>query len=82
MIISDDLQMQAISDHYSLDEALYLTINAGADMMIFSNQLDSITASEVIERIERLVLEHRIDQKRIEEAYRRIVRLKQRISLI
>ncbi|MDR3443212.1 MAG: glycoside hydrolase family 3 N-terminal domain-containing protein [Legionella sp.] len=81
VIISDDLQMQAISDHYSLDEALYLTINAGADMMIFSNQLDSITAHEVIERIERLVLEHRIDQKRIEEAYRRIVRLKQQISL-
>ncbi len=80
IIISDDLQMQAISDHYSLDEALMLTINAGADMIIFANQLDHISAFEVIERIERLVLQQKIAVERIEQAYRRIVRLKQSIS--
>ncbi|WP_058535925.1 glycoside hydrolase family 3 protein [Legionella saoudiensis] len=77
VIISDDLQMQAITDHYSLDEALHLTINAGSDMIIFSNQWDTITAPEVIERIEHLVLTEKIDSHRIEEAYRRIIRLKQ-----
>ncbi|EHL32838.1 glycoside hydrolase family 3 N-terminal domain-containing protein [Legionella drancourtii] len=82
IIISDDLQMQAIADHYSLDEALRLTINAGADMIIFANQLDTITAPEVIERIECLVLEHKIDPHRIEEAYRRVIRLKQQITCI
>lgn len=82
IIISDDLQMQAIADHYSVDEALRLTINAGADMIIFANQLDSITAPEVIGRIERLVLEHKIDPHRIDEAYRRVMRLKQQITCI
>ncbi len=82
IIVSDDLQMQAIADHYSLDDALRLTINAGADMIIFANQLDTITAPEVIERIERLVLEHKIDPHRIEEAYRRVIRLKQQITCI
>ena len=55
VIISDDLQMQAIANHYSVDDALRLTINAGADMLIFANQLGSITATEVIDRIEKLV---------------------------
>ncbi|MFJ1268277.1 glycoside hydrolase family 3 N-terminal domain-containing protein [Legionella lytica] len=77
VIISDDLQMQAITDHYSMNEALQLTINAGSDMIIFSNQWGTITAPEVIERIEQLVLSQKIHLQRIEDAYRRIIRLKQ-----
>lgn len=80
IIISDDLQMHAISKHYSLDEALCLTINAGADMIIFANQLGTITAPEVIDIIERLVINKQITPQRIDEAYRRIVRLKQQIA--
>ena len=80
VIISDDLQMQAIAKHYSLEEALRLTINAGADMMIFANQLGSITAPQVIDCIEQLVLLKKIDQQRIDDAYRRVVRLKKQIN--
>lgn len=79
VIISDDLQMQAISHHYSIDEALRLTINAGADMLIFGNQLGSITATEVVDRIEKLVNSGKIELARIDEAYRRISFLKQSI---
>ncbi|MFT4058124.1 MAG: glycoside hydrolase family 3 N-terminal domain-containing protein [Legionella sp.] len=82
VIVSDDLQMQAITDHYSLDDALCLTINAGADMIIFANQLGKISATEVIEHIESLVLTHKIDLQRIEEAYHRIVRLKQQLNCL
>lgn len=76
IIISDDLQMQAIAHHYSLEDALCLTINAGADMIIFANQLDAISAPVVIDCIERQVLAQKIAPQRIEEAYRRIMRLK------
>ncbi|KTD09105.1 glycosyl hydrolase [Legionella gratiana] len=82
VIIADDLQMQAITDHYSLEDALCLTINAGADMIIFANQLAKITAPEVIEVIERLIFEQKIESQRIEDAYRRIIRLKQQINCI
>ncbi len=82
VIVSDDLQMQAISNHYSLEESLCLTINAGADMMIFANQLGSITAPEVIDCVEQLVLHKKIDQQRIDDAYRRVMRLKQQINCI
>jgi beta-N-acetylhexosaminidase len=79
VIISDDLQMQAIAHHYSMEEALALTFNAGSDMVIFANQLGSITAPEVIDVIEQLVLDKKIDVQRIDEAYRRVMQLKQRI---
>ena len=77
VIISDDLQMQAISNHYTIDEALQLTINAGADMVIFANQLGKISATEVIDRIVQLVQSGAIAMLRIEQAYQRICKLKQ-----
>ena len=77
VIVSDDLQMQAISHHYSIDEALKLTINAGADMLIFGNQWGAITATEVVDRIEQLVLSGAILPARIDESYQRVCHLKQ-----
>ncbi|MBA2711368.1 MAG: glycoside hydrolase family 3 protein [Tatlockia sp.] len=77
VIVSDDLQMKAIANHYSVDEALQLTINAGADMVIFANQLGENTAPELIDKIEKLVECGLIARSRIEEAYQRILGLKQ-----
>lgn len=82
VIISDDLQMQAIANHYSLDEALCLTLNAGADMMIFANQLGDNSPKQLIDRIEFLVLSGQIDSQRIDEAYGRVLRLKQQINAV
>lgn len=76
VIISDDLQMHAISQHFSVEESLRLTINAGADMVIFANQLGNISATEVIDIIEKLVRSGQIPVNRIEQAYQRIVKLK------
>ncbi|RUR13304.1 glycoside hydrolase family 3 N-terminal domain-containing protein [Legionella sp. km772] len=80
VIISDDLQMQAIAEHYSMEDALQLTFNAGADMVIFGNQLGSTTAPEVIDCIEQLVHNQQISMERIDEAYHRVRRLKQQIA--
>ena len=76
VIISDDLQMHAISQHFSVEESLRLTINAGADMVIFANQLGSVSATAVIDIIENLVRSNQIPMSRIEQAYQRIVTLK------
>ena len=76
VIVSDDLQMHAISEHYRVDDALCLTINAGADMVIFGNQLGVISATDVIDRIEQLVISGAISSARIDEAYQRILMLK------
>jgi len=51
VIISDDLQMKAISDHYSLKETVTLAINAGVDMLLFGNQLSTTDTKKIIETI-------------------------------
>lgn len=82
VIISDDLQMQAIANHYPLEESLLLTINAGADMMIFGNQLGDNNPTQLIDIIEQLVIKEQISMQRIDDAFRRIMRLKQQIHTI
>lgn len=76
VIVSDDLQMKAVSEHCSLEESLKLTINAGADMLIFGNQLGNISAKTVIDSIENLVIAGEIPLERIEQSFQRIVGLK------
>lgn len=80
IIISDDMQMQAISHHYSFEESIELTINAGADMMIFGNQWGVVTATKVIDTIENLVHSNRVSATRIMQSYQRIADLKQSLS--
>lgn len=81
VIISDDLQMRAISEHYTLADALKRTINAGADMVIFGNQLGYHAAPDLIDCILQMVISGDIAEARIEEAYQRIVSLKQFLPL-
>lgn len=81
VIITDDMQMKAISQHYGLEEALVLAINAGADMFIFGNQLTDKPQdpATIIDIIEAAVHSGKIKQSRIDNAYRHIVTFKQSI---
>ncbi len=38
-VITDDMQMQAITDHYGFDEAVVLALNAGVDLFIVGNNI-------------------------------------------
>lgn len=40
VVLSDDMQMRAITSHYGLEEAVCRAINAGIDLLIFGNNLD------------------------------------------
>lgn len=78
VIISDDMQMKAISDNYGLEQALVMAINAGADMLIFGNNL-TVTPQdpgELVDIIEAKVRAGEISPSRIDEAYQRILALK------
>jgi beta-N-acetylhexosaminidase len=75
VIIGDDLQMGAIKEHYSKEEALKLSINSGVDIVMFCNQLGDDKAEDIIETIYKLVQNGDIAQERIEESNKRIDRL-------
>jgi len=82
VVCSDDMQMKAISAHYGLEDALKLALNADVDMLIFGNNLDydEHIAQKACEAIKRLVQRGDVAQERIEEAYRRVMRLKSRLK--
>ncbi len=82
VVCSDDMQMKAVSAHYGLEDALKLALNAGVDMLIFGNNLDydEHIAQKACEAIKRLVLRGDVALERIEEAYRRVMRLKSHLS--
>lgn len=79
IIITDDMQMKAISDHFGLERALVLAINAGADMLIFGNNflIAPQDPKQLIDIIEEKVRSGEIKEERINDAYQRIVELKQ-----
>jgi beta-N-acetylhexosaminidase len=75
VIISDDLQMNAIAEHYSLKEIVTLAINSGVDMLLFADQLNSQNLDKLIDIIYESVKDGDIAISRIFESNRRIEEL-------
>ncbi len=79
VVITDDLQMKAISDNYGLDAAVRLAIEAGNDILLFGNNTgsyDENIAAKAAESVERLVRTGVIPAERIDASFRRIMKLK------
>ncbi len=78
VVISDDMQMKAISSRYTLEQALRLSINAGVDMITLSptRVYQPDLASRPIAIIKGLVQSGAISEARIEQSYARIKALK------
>jgi beta-N-acetylhexosaminidase len=82
VVITDDLQMGAISKRYSLKKSLALAINAGNDLLLFGNQLDPkkiYSPAKLVNSIKSLVNSKVISINRIKEASKRVKRLKSRL---
>jgi beta-N-acetylhexosaminidase len=79
LVFSDDMMMQAISKYYGLEESIRLALDAGVDVLLFSNNINGVKdyMPENIHRIIKdLVLSGKISQQRIDDAYRRIMKIK------
>ncbi len=75
VIISDDLQMGAISQHFTLEERVTLAINAGVDILLFGNQLENVSVKKLVNSIFTQVKSGVIPIKRIQESNARIDKL-------
>jgi beta-N-acetylhexosaminidase len=82
VVISDDLEMGAIREHFGLKETVVRAVNAGMDVLLFSNTAKARpTLAAEIRKI--LVDEAEADpafKARIEQSYARIVAMKARIQ--
>ena len=81
VIISDDMQMGAISEQYGFEAALQAAIKAGVDIILIANNsvFEEGAASRAAAIIKKLVEEGKITPERIDRSYRRIIELKQRL---
>ena len=77
-VISDDMDMKAISAEYDRETALELALNAGNDILLIANNLDydEEVAARTLELILGLVASGRVSRSRVEKACRRVRELK------
>lgn len=82
VVFTDDMQMHAITRYYGLEEAIKLAVNAGVDIMTFSNNIqgsEERTVDKVHSIIRQMVKTGEIKSDRINESYKRIMKLKSRL---
>ena len=82
VIISDDMQMGAIAQKYTLKERITLAINAGVDMLLFANQLDNVSVEKLVNVVMSQLKAGAIPISRIVEANMRIENLHTKNSII
>lgn len=82
VVVSDDLEMGAIRDHFTLEDTVTKAVRAGMDVLLFSNtaQYRPGLSREILDI---LLAEAAADPdfaRRIEQSYARIVALKARVK--
>jgi beta-N-acetylhexosaminidase len=83
VVFSDDMQMHAISKNYGLEESIRLAINAGIDIMCFSNNIqntDQRNVDIIHDVIRKLVEKGDITKERIDQSYHRVMKLKSKLA--
>lgn len=79
VIFSDDMNMHAIASHYGVEEAFLMAIEAGVDVLMFSNNIidsETQTVDHIHEMIKQMVYDGQISYERIALSYERIMTLK------
>lgn len=74
VVLSDDLQMKAVSEGRDLKETIRLALDAGVDMLLFGNNLewDADLPQKVWNCLRELLAEGSLAPERVEESWRRI----------
>ena len=75
LIVSDGLRMKALTNYYSTEELLVGAINAGVDVLLASEKM-SITVGI----IKRAVIDGKINEERINESVKKILRVKEKLN--
>ncbi|MBN9335324.1 glycoside hydrolase family 3 N-terminal domain-containing protein [Devosia sp.] len=82
VVISDDLEMGAIRDHFTLEQTVVEGVKAGMDILLFSNT--GYQRPGLSKEVLAILMEHAEKDpafaKRIEQSYERIVALKRRLG--
>jgi len=81
-VITDDMGMGAITQYFGFETAIELAVKAGADILAYainSAVFDPTIPARAFQVIKGLVENGVIRESRIDQSYRRIMRLKDRL---
>lgn len=81
--VSDDLLMGAIAQHYGLEDAAVLALDAGVDVLLIAQNTDKVddrAAERVIAAITRAIAAGTLTESRIREAVTRVDALRARLQ--
>ncbi|HET7873895.1 MAG TPA: glycoside hydrolase family 3 N-terminal domain-containing protein [Methylomirabilota bacterium] len=84
VVVSDDLLMGAIIQHYGLEEAAVMALAAGVDVLLISQNLGRTqerAAPRVVAAIERAIAEGKLSRARVEEALAHVASLRSRLGV-
>ncbi|HEY7129552.1 MAG TPA: glycoside hydrolase family 3 protein, partial [Nitrospira sp.] len=79
VVLTDDLEMHAIVDHYGPGDAAVRAVLAGCDVLLICKERDREVAA--FEAVEKAVASGTIDMARLDQSVARIQRVKQRYLL-
>ncbi|KAB2890131.1 MAG: glycoside hydrolase family 3 protein [Desulfobulbaceae bacterium] len=82
VVITDDMQMRAITERYGLVQACVMALTAGVDIIIVGNNLeyDPLLARKLATGILQAVRQNQLSEERIGEAWQRVRRLKHHLT--
>ena len=76
LIVSDDLEMKGLADHFSIEEMVVGGLNAGVDLFLICHRHELV--EEALDATARGLADGRISHARVEEALARVRLLKER----
>lgn len=80
-IVSDDLQMRALTDRHGYEEVVALAVDGGVDLLLIANQItyDPDVVPRTIGIVESLVASGRVSEERIRASWRRLGALRRAV---
>lgn len=80
VVMTDDMTMGAIANHYNMGQAAVAAVKAGNDIVLMAHGFSNVTSA--IEAIKAAVNNGEISEAQINESVRRIIHLKQKYQLV
>lgn len=77
VVMSDDLDMKALSKHYKVEEIPVRALQAGCDILLYCNEFDHPQIA--IDAIQKALKDHKLTAAQIDDSFNRITALKKEL---
>jgi len=80
VVMTDDMTMKAITNHFSIGQATVDSVKAGNDIILIAHEFANVTTA--IDALKAAVKNGKISEQQINDSVRRIIQLKEKYQLV